>query len=140
MSGFIASSNKGRCLKSQTVSPHQGWWRISSASYPVQSCLWHTIMALCNLVRGQEGVCMLVVAHSSQGQPGCRRRGLDEREKQLRDVTLGSATTFPFQLNGCSQMSRPEKVNRKFPGHQSPRWRESCQVAPVAVTVILLSL
>lgn len=139
MSGFIASSNKGRCLKSQTVSPQQGRRRI-----PVRSCLWHTIMALCNLARGQEGVGMLVVAHQvrdSQGATG----GMRQSEKPFRDVTLVSATTFPLQLNGCGQMSRPEKVNhrperRQVPWASVPAMEGSCQVATVGVAVIQLSL
>lgn len=117
---FMASLNKGRCLKAQPVSPEQGWRYTSGASYPVQSCLWHRIMALCNLAQGQEGVCMLVVVHSWKGQPGSRRRGSDEREKQLWVVTLGSATTFCFHLNGWGQMSKPGKANRRPEQRQVP--------------------
>lgn len=86
---FTASLNKERYLKAQPMSSEQGWRRIPSASYPVQSCLWRRIMALCNLAWGQEGVCMLVVAPWSQRQPECYRRS-----KQLWDVSLGPMTTF----------------------------------------------
>lgn len=54
---FTASLNKGRNPKAQPTSPEQGWRHIPSASSPVQSCLWHRIMTLCNLAWGQEGVC-----------------------------------------------------------------------------------
>lgn len=130
MSGFIASSNKGRCLKSQTVSPQQGRRRIPSASYPVQSCLWHSIMALCKLAWGQEGVGMLVVAHSSQGQPGCRRRD------GTRGGSRSGMSLWSLQPHShCSWMGagRCQDLRKSttglsegtFPGHQSPRWREA---------------